>query len=104
MAFEIKVVDRIPHRAGRRGPRSTVTRDIFEEVSSCATGRVAVQFTDKHESERIYKSLIQYRIRHFHKGEMELQKDGLTIYVWRHDAPTPSVFARRPRPALIRAR
>ena len=104
MSLSITVVEHIPERVGRRGPRASIARDIYDAVQNADTHRIVVTAGDKQEAEAVYKQLIQFRHRHDEIRETFcVQKDGLKIYAWK-PAPEPVLRARQPRQLRRRLR
>jgi hypothetical protein len=95
MSLSVEAVANIPIRTGRRGPRASFTRDVIDAVDKSYTKRVSVKGSDRDEVESFYKALIQYRIRHEMKTSLNVQKDGLTVYVWRPERQPLAVSGQR---------
>ncbi len=83
MNLTITEVDSIPERIGARGPRASFSREVFEAAETAQTQRVSVTAVDKVEAERVYKQLMQYRMRHGMTESFGLQKFGLKLFVWK---------------------
>ena len=80
--MQFRHVDHVPDSAGRRGPRSSECMNAVETLKASPTGAIVAKGSTPEESERFYKSMIQWRKRHREDyPTLGVKKDGDDIYL-----------------------
>jgi hypothetical protein len=82
--LNIQVEETIPESTHRKGPRRSQALDVIEAARKASTKKVSVTAGEGEPTEKLYKSMIQWKHRH-QDETVKIMKQGDRVWVWIED-------------------